>query len=77
VVDQTGLKGRYNFTVDAAAFMQKITDAVGAGQRPDPDTVINLVSEVLQKQLGLKADLRKAPADVIVVDRAEKVPVEN
>jgi uncharacterized protein (TIGR03435 family) len=77
VVDQTGLKGRYNFTIDAAALMQKVTDAIGAGQRPDPDTVINAVQEVLQKQMGLKAELRKAPMDMIFVDRAEKVPVQN
>jgi uncharacterized protein (TIGR03435 family) len=77
VVDQTGLKGRYSFTLDGAAFMQKVTDAIGAGQRPEPDVVINAVQEVLQKQMGLRAELRKAPMDVVVVDRAEKVPVEN
>jgi uncharacterized protein (TIGR03435 family) len=39
--------------------------------------MINLVQEVLQKQMGLRGELRKAPADVIVVDRAEKVPAAN
>jgi uncharacterized protein (TIGR03435 family) len=77
VVDQTGLKGRYSFTLDAGAFMQKVTDAVGAGQRPEPDVLINAVQEVLQKQMGLRGELRKAPMDVIIVDRAEKVPVQN
>ena len=76
VVDQTGLKGRFNFTIDAEAFMQKFSEAAAAG-RPDPDFVINAVQEVLQSQLGLKAELRKAPVDLIVVDRADKVPVEN
>jgi uncharacterized protein (TIGR03435 family) len=75
VVDQTGLKGRYNFTIDAGAFMQKLMET--PAQPPDPDTVINLVQEVLQKQMGLRGELRKAPADVIVVDRAEKVPAAN
>lgn len=75
VVDQTGLNGRYNFTIDAGAFMQKLME--NPAQQPDPDAVINLVQEVLQKQMGLRGDLRKAPADVIVVDRAEKVPVAN
>jgi uncharacterized protein (TIGR03435 family) len=77
VVDETGLKGRYSFTLDGAAFMQKVTDAIGAGQRPDPDVVINAVQEVLQKQMGLRSELRKAPMDIVVVDRAEKVPVQN
>ena len=76
VIDQTGLKGRYNFTLDGAAFMQRVTEA-GTTQLPDPDVVINAVQEVLQKEMGLRGELRKAPADVIVVDRADKVPVEN
>ncbi len=77
VVDQTGLKGRYSFTINAAAFMQRLTDAGVATQRPDPDVAITAVQEVLQSQMGLKGELRKSPADVIVVDRADKVLVEN
>jgi uncharacterized protein (TIGR03435 family) len=74
VVDKTALKGRYNFTVDGSDMLQSI----GAGNtEPDPSAIITFVSEVLQEQLGLKAELRKAPTDIVIVDRAERLPTEN
>jgi uncharacterized protein (TIGR03435 family) len=76
VIDQTGLKGRYSFTLDASGPMQVMSSLRG-GQKPDPDEVINVVQDVLQSQLGLRAEQRKAPVDLIVVDRAERVPAEN
>jgi len=77
VIDQTGLKGRYNFSLDVSSFIQTVSAAIGPGQRPDPDVLINAVQNVLQSQLGLKAESRKAPVDLIVVDRADKIPAEN
>lgn len=74
VVDMTGLKGRYTFTVDGSELLRSISDGRVA---PDPAAIMVGVSEILNEQLGLKAELRKAPSDVLVVDRAEKVPTEN
>jgi uncharacterized protein (TIGR03435 family) len=74
VVDMTGLKGRYNFTVDGSEVLRSITDGKIA---PDAAAIMVAVSEILQEQLGLKADLRKAPGDVLIIDRAEKLPTEN
>jgi uncharacterized protein (TIGR03435 family) len=74
VVDMTGLKGRYNFTVDASELLRSITDGKIA---PDAAAIMVGVSEILQEQLGLKAELRKAPTDVLIVDHAEKLPTEN
>jgi len=74
VVDMTGLKGRYNFTVDGSELLRSISDGKVA---PDAAAIMVGVSEILQEQLGLKAELRKAPTDVLIVDRAEKLPTEN
>jgi len=75
VIDMTGLSGRYNFTVDGGGFLQSLR---GDGKaEPDPLTIVTAVQEVLQEQLGLKGELRKAPTDVLIVDRAEKLPTEN
>jgi uncharacterized protein (TIGR03435 family) len=74
IIDKTGLKGRYNFTIDASDFLQ----SVRAGNvEPDPTSIVSGVIEILKEQLGLTAELRKGPTDVVIVDRAEKLPTEN
>ncbi len=74
VIDMTGLKGRFNFTVDGTDLLQSI----GAGNAaPDPSAIMVGVTEILQEQLGLRAELRKAPTDVLIIDRAEKLPTAN
>ena len=74
VIDMTGLKGRFDFTVDATDLLQSL----GAGNvAPDPSAIMVGVSEILQEQLGLRAELRKALTDVLIVDRAEKLPTAN
>ena len=74
VTDMTGLKERFDFTVDATDLLQSI----GAGNAaPDPSTIMVGVSEILQEQLGLRAELRKTLTDVLIVDRAEKLPTAN
>jgi uncharacterized protein (TIGR03435 family) len=77
VIDATGLKGRYDFTIDAAGFLDTIRGAAGAGQVPPADLILDGVQEVLKSQLGLKAELRKIQGDYVVVDHAERVPAEN
>ena len=76
VIDMTGLSGRYNFTVDASALMQGINTEAGKGAA-DLSGLIPAVQEMLEKQLGLRAELRKAPIEFVVVDRAEKTPTAN
>ena len=75
VIDMTGLTGRYNFTIDGSSFLQ----SVGGGGKvaPDPMAIVTGVQEILREQLGLMTELRKAPTDVLIVDRAEKLPAEN
>jgi len=77
VVDQTGLKGRYdltlNWTPDESQFHGRGGQAPPppANVEPDPD-----LYTAIQQQLGLKLDAVKAPADVLVIDHVEK-PSEN
>lgn len=47
-----------------------------SAEAPDADAGPTLVS-ALQDQLGLKLEAKKGPVDVLVVDRVEKVPIEN
>lgn len=81
VLDQTGLKGRYDITIDIAKYIGDF------GQRRDggaeghalgaPMDPLSIISTGLQEELGLKLESRKTPIDLLIVDHAEKVPVEN
>ena len=71
VLDQTGLRGRYDFHVDLAGYVA--SDSQIAEVKTDPSAII---AAVLQEQLGLKLQPRKMPVPMLVIDRAEK-PAEN
>jgi uncharacterized protein (TIGR03435 family) len=75
VVDQTGVTGRYDFTLtwtpDEFQF-PGITRPAGADV---PATAPNLFTAI-QEQLGLRLETTRAPAEVLVIDRAEK-PTDN
>ncbi len=70
VLDATGLSGKFDFTLEFAP------QAPGALPRETPDEASNLISAVPQ-QLGLKLRSKKIPVDVLIVDRADKIPTEN
>jgi uncharacterized protein (TIGR03435 family) len=75
VTDLTGLKGKYDFRIDLAPYL---ADVMGNRQPGDaPPDPIAIGTLVLQEQLGLKLEARKAPVEVLVVDNVEKVPTEN
>jgi uncharacterized protein (TIGR03435 family) len=69
VIDMTGLKAVYKFKLDW------VPDAKGDAASDAPAGP-NL-PEALQDQLGLKLEHRKAPIEVLVVDRIDKSPTEN
>ena len=78
VLNETGLKGRYNFKLMWSQEEPRSTPAV-AGEVPvqaDPSGAPSIFTAV-QEQLGLKLEARRALVEVIVMDRAEKVPIEN
>jgi uncharacterized protein (TIGR03435 family) len=62
VVDQTGLKGRYDLNVQWT-----VDDA----QTDAPDAPPGLAA-AMQEQVGLRLDRVKGPADVLVLDKVDK-----
>lgn len=76
VVDATGLTGRYSFTLDAGAFSQAFSGGEGKAP-PDAQPLVDAVEDILETQLGLRAELRKMPLDILVVDAAEDNPAAN
>ena len=66
VIDKTGLTGYYQF------------DLRYADERLAPENQVGpSVFTAVQEQLGLKLESKKGPVEVLVVDRAERVPLEN
>jgi uncharacterized protein (TIGR03435 family) len=63
VVDRTGLKGNYDFTLEWTP--------------SDPDTAAPSLFTALQEQLGLKLEAQKGSVEVLVIDSMEKMPSEN
>jgi uncharacterized protein (TIGR03435 family) len=70
VLDKTGLTGVYDFTVD--------TSGLGFNGQPpqDPNAGPSIFTAV-QDSLGLRLEAQRAPVDVLVIDRVDKLPVEN
>jgi uncharacterized protein (TIGR03435 family) len=76
VLDMTGLKGFYSFTLEYTPEEAPSAPAPGAPPIPESTVGPSLLSAI-QEQLGLKLEARKAPVEILVVDHAEKVPTEN
>jgi uncharacterized protein (TIGR03435 family) len=68
VKDETGLKGQYDFA------LYWLSDYLLAAAGPDsgPDLIA-----AVQELLGLKLEEKKGPVELIVIDHAEKTPIEN
>jgi uncharacterized protein (TIGR03435 family) len=64
VVDGSALTAAYDFTLD----LREVADR--SGDAPAPS-----VGTLLQEQLGLRLETRKAPMEILVVDRAERMPL--
>ncbi|MEP6715233.1 MAG: TIGR03435 family protein [Terriglobia bacterium] len=69
ILDETGLKGSWNFDVKWSLQMSGVPREITA----DRITVFDAV----EKQLGLKLETRQAPTPVIVVDSVNRKPSEN
>jgi uncharacterized protein (TIGR03435 family) len=75
VLDKTGLTGRYDFVIDyglrGSSLPPRPPEPEPAAD-PPPD-----LAAALQQQLGLRLVAGKATLDVLVIDKAEKLPTAN
>ena len=69
VVDGTGIKGFFDFTLDPMQFAATDDPRV-------PNNVAELVLSAVRQQLGFILEKRKAPLEITIVDHAEK-PGDN
>lgn len=86
IVDMTGLKGTYDFSVDVTEEdyrVMMIHAAVAAGVTLPPQALKLLDGASLgslldgMQKAGLKLDARKSPLDLLVIDDARKTPTAN
>ena len=87
VTDATGIEGSwdvsFNFSPAGVAEPGAAGRGGDAGQpggfapvSSDPTGAVSLF-DALQKQLGLKLEMRKRPMPVLVVDQMERKPIDN
>jgi uncharacterized protein (TIGR03435 family) len=70
VLDQTGITGRYDFTLTWAPNGTEFGGGLPP-MAPTDNPPANLFTAI-QEQLGLKLEAVRAPADVMVIDKAQK-----
>jgi uncharacterized protein (TIGR03435 family) len=76
VTDATGLGGRYDY---ALTFLMEPGGRAAAPEivnGSEPEFGVSLIDAV-RDELGLRLEKKKGQAEVLVVDHAEKAPVEN
>ncbi|MDR3698073.1 MAG: TIGR03435 family protein [Candidatus Sulfopaludibacter sp.] len=85
VIDQTELKGSYDFTLDYAPetgeggpMMMAPPPGGGEGRGPMASEPAGLnIYAAVQQELGLKLEPKKLPVENIIIDGIGKVPSEN
>jgi uncharacterized protein (TIGR03435 family) len=71
VLDKTGLSGLFDFTIKLADNAAELKHTLEGMERGGSDFALFL------EQLGLKLQAQKGPAEILVINRVEKAPVEN
>ncbi len=87
VVDMTGIEGQYDFDLVFSPETMRGMPGGKGGQMPPPppaggqpsDPPAEPAGTIFEsvRRYGLKLEPRKAPMDVLIVDRIEKAPTEN
>jgi uncharacterized protein (TIGR03435 family) len=77
IVDQTGLNGRYDYTLDINSYVtEEILKSAGPNGGPPPDAP-SIIAQAMQAQLGLRLDQKKAPVEMLIIDHIERAPTGN
>ena len=75
VIDKTGLTGKYDFSIEFKMDLRALgVQPSETDNAPDPGPDL---ATAVEQQLGLKLLPAKAKLDVLVIDKAEKVPTDN
>ncbi len=74
IIDQTGLKGNFDFVLNG--IYDERAQHPGAGAAAPEGEATTSIFTALQEQLGLKLEPRKAEVEVLVIESVEK-PSEN
>jgi uncharacterized protein (TIGR03435 family) len=71
VINKTGLEGRYDATIDIGKYFPDGSSIKNA------QDIVSILMTGVEQELGLKLESKKLPIDLLIIDHAEKVPVEN
>lgn len=77
MVDRTGLVGNFDITLTWAPDEPTAVPAAGSDNFGRDNASDPTIFTAVREQLGLKLQAAKEPLEVLVIDHAEKVPVEN
>jgi uncharacterized protein (TIGR03435 family) len=75
VFDATGLEGGWDFTLSFSAPAAAGTPA-GADTAAEPTGAVSL-AEAMERQIGIRMEMKKQPVEVLVIDHVERKPTEN
>lgn len=80
VIDRTGLRGRYEFTLEfSEAGLQQLADAFTGGPTTaasDPGLGLGSMVEAVQR-LGLRLESARVPIDVLVIEKMSRTATSN
>ena len=77
VIDATGLKGKYDFTLTFSSDRMAATEpSESNGVLPSGDVGLT-VFKALEEQLGLRLESKKITVNLFVIDHVDKSPGEN
>jgi uncharacterized protein (TIGR03435 family) len=79
VVDQTGLTGKFDFTLEWRPDLAQLGPPAPGAPAPQLPPEVEARPDLftaIQEQVGLKLESAKAPVEVLVIDKVQK-PSEN